>query len=300
LIVGLSYNQPKFCASATWNPNATTFANSSTVGINPYGLFINSNNTIYVADRSLNRILAWFEGDMIPTKIFSGNLATPFAIFATTIGDVYVDNGLNEQVDKWTFNATDSDIAIYVNAQCFGLFIDVNDSIYCSLPDLNQVIKQSLNDSTNTSIIVAGNGTSGSDSNMLNNPHGIFININLDLYVADRDNHRVQLFISGEFSATTVAGGDAPGTIALQFPTGIVLDGNGYLFISDTNNNRIVGSGPDGFRCIVGCSTISGTESDQLDSPWSISFDSYGNLFVADAYNNRIQKFLLQTNCGEC
>jgi hypothetical protein len=284
----------------TWNPNATTFADINTTGVNPYGVFINSDNTVYVADRDINRILVWLEGYINPTTIFYGGMTSPYGIFATIIGDVYVDNGYSAgRVDKWTMNKTNSTAVMYVSGSCHGLFIDINDNLHCSLGDFNQVVKKSLNDSTNTSIIVAGNGTSGSESNMLASPHGIFIDIDFNLYVADNNNHRIQLFRSGQLNGTAVAGSEAAGTISLLYPTGIVLDGDGYLFISDTNNNRIVGSDANGFRCIVGCSEVSGLASDQLNSPWGISFDSYGNLLVADAYNNRIQKFLITTNCGE-
>ncbi|CAF1593815.1 unnamed protein product, partial [Adineta steineri] len=254
-----SYNQPKFCSSATWNPNATNFANSSTVGVGPYGIFVNTNNTVYVADREVNRIQVWFEGDIDPAKTLSGGLTSPFGIFASANGDVYVDNGNSHEVDKWAWNATSSITAMYVMGTCHGLFIDTTNNLYCSLGDFNIVIKELLNDTTGFQIIAAGNGTSGLESNMLNNPHGIFIDVNFNLYVADHDNHRIQLFQPGELNAITVVGdGSLNITITLAYPTGIILDGNGYLFISDTNNNRIVGSNSDGYRCIVGCDGVSG------------------------------------------
>ncbi|CAF4401005.1 unnamed protein product, partial [Adineta steineri] len=74
------------------------------------------------------------------------------------------------------------------------------------------------------------------------------------------------------------------------------LDGNGYLFIADTNNNRIIGQGPYGFRCLFGCTEVYGSTPSQLYSPRTLRFDSYGNLFVADGYNNRVQKFILASN----
>ena len=66
-----------------------------------------------------------------------------------------------------------------------GLFIDINDYLYCSMRDLHQVVTKPLNSISNQLTIIAGTGCSGSISNMLNGPHGIFVDINLDLYVAD-------------------------------------------------------------------------------------------------------------------
>ena len=41
---------------------------------------------------------------------------------------------------------------------------------------------------------------------MMSHPVGIFVTIDLDLYVADYSNNRVQLFRSGERNGTAVAG----------------------------------------------------------------------------------------------
>lgn len=54
-----SYNQPKFGANATWNPNATTVANNSTIGTDP-ALFIDTNNTIYTVNHQNSQIHIWF------------------------------------------------------------------------------------------------------------------------------------------------------------------------------------------------------------------------------------------------
>ena len=92
-------------------------------------------------------------------------------------------------------------------------------------------------------------------------------------------------------NATTAAGNGTPSTIILNLPTGVALDGDEYLFIVDSGGNRIVGSGPNGFRCIVGCLV-----SNQLNGPQSLAFDSYGDIYVTDQYNSRVQKFSLATN----
>ena len=124
--------------------------------------------------------------------------------------------------------------------------------------------------------------------------------INNLIQLVDQNNNRIQLFRSGELNATTVAGvGSSNITITLNSPSGVVLDADKYLFIVDQDNNRIVGSGPNGFRCLVGCSG-GGSASNQLYYPQSMAFDSYGNIFVTDRSNTRIQKFLLSRNsCGK-
>lgn len=129
---------------------------------------------------------------------------------------------------------------------------------------------------SNELTIVAGTGCAGSTAHMLSSPVGIFVTINMNLYVADCGNDRVQLFPSGQMNGITVAGNGSSRTIALRCPTGIVLDADGYLFIADRGYHRIVGSGPDGFRCVVACSGVFGPAPDQLNNPQTMSFDRDG------------------------
>ena len=151
-----------------------------------------------------------------------------------------------------------------------------------------------------TVAIVAGNGSSGFSSTLLKSPRGILITASFNLYVADCGNNRVQLFLSGQLNATTVAGNGTAGGMILNCPVAITLDGNGYLFIVDQNNHRVVGSGPMGFRCVAGCSNGNGSTSHQLRSPRSLAFDTNGNLMVGDWGNSRIQEFVLTSDtCGE-
>jgi hypothetical protein len=299
--LGPSYNQPKFSPCATWNPNATTFADQTTVGINPNDIYVDINNTIYVAANTLNSIQIWLEGNMTPAKNISSGLSSPFSAVASITGDIYIDNGYtNHRVDMWSWNATSSVAVMNVTGRCFYLFLDINDTLYCSNDLEHKVVKMSLNSGSNTPIIAAGTGMPGSQADMLYFPNGIFVDKNFNLYVADLGNNRIQLFQSGQLNATTVLTNGSSGLIQLNNPSSVVLDGDEYLFISDNGNNRIIKSGPNGFQCFLGCTGTSGSAPNQLYSPYGLRFDSYGNLFVADYRNNRIQKFFLMTNsCGK-
>ncbi|CAF4150094.1 unnamed protein product [Adineta steineri] len=186
-----------------------------------------------------------------------------------------------------------------VSSRCDGLFADINDTLYCSMYLEDQVVKRSLNDPLMTSnSIAAGTSIKGSASNELDSPGGIFVDVNLDLYVADCENNRVQLFQLGESNGITVAGSESLNpTITLNCPKGIILDSEKYLFIVDLGNSRIVGSSLNGFRCLVGCYG-EGSQSNQLDYPFSFSFDHSGNMFITDTSNSRIQKFeYLEESC---
>ena len=179
---------------------------------------------------------------------------------------------------------------------CYSLFVDVNENLYCCLGDCHQVVRKLSSDTSNASATIAGSANSGSTATRLNTPRGIFVDLQLNLYVADSLNNRIQCFPSGSLTGITVAGFGAVMTIVLNNPKGVILDANGYIFIADFGNDRIVRSGPNGFRCIVGCTGSFGSASNQLYEPWALSFDSRGNLFVNDLGNYRIQKFTLETN----
>jgi DNA-binding beta-propeller fold protein YncE len=295
-LIAVSFNQPKFCPSATWNATGTTFANSTFVGSYPYGIFVNINNTVYVAAGRTSLIKIWFEGNNIPTTINATvySYMYIYSLFVTITDDIYIN--INDDVEKWSLNSGSNFSTLNTGGMCFGLFIDSNNSLYCSLYSLHEVIKRSLNSTDYQTTIVAGSSCPGFLPNKLNYPEGIFVDTNFNLYVADSNNQRIQMFQSGQLNATTAAGNGAPGTITLSYPTDVILDADGYLFIVDSDNQRIIGSGPAGFRCVVGCSGAIGSGSNQLFYPQNMAFDSYGNIFVVDCYNNRIQKFLLVTN----
>lgn len=211
-------------------------------------------------------------------------------------GDVHVDNSRLNQIDRWSDNDTGSMIAMRFNASCYSLFIDTKNALYCAMGDLHQIGKQANITDIYTIIIVAGNGTNGTESHLLRQPCGIFVDKNFTLYVADTNNHRIQRFFKGELNGTTIAGNGAPGTISLSSPHSIFLDGNGYLFILEIGSHRVVASGPWGFRCVAACSGASGSTSDLLRSPVMLSLNSYGSIFVMDRDNSRIQEFPLARN----
>ena len=294
LVLTLSYNQPRFSPDTTWDENGIIFADKNRVGAYPIGIFVTSNNSIYIPKRMTGEVLIWKNDSTInPSENLPSNLKFPFSIFVKTNGDIYVDNGqINGRIDKWIAENNTWVTVIPVQSLCYGVFVDIYENFYYSMFAKHQVGRVELNNLTHTNTIVAGTGVQGSASDMLNKPCGIFVDANLDLYIADASNNRIQLFRFGQLVGQTIAGnGSVPNTVDLSWPCSVILDSEKYLFIVDSGNHRIIRSDENGFHCIIGCSDKL-TSSNQPFSPTMMSFDSDGNIYVTEEYAHRVQKFM--------
>lgn len=249
-------------------------------------------------NRSRKQIIKWINSTGQPIESRAIDSHETRSVFVTETNEAYFDYSWNSNrgIRKLTSNLSNETLVIDLWQGCYDLFIDIYNNIYCSMNDYNQVIKKSLHNELDRIKIVAGTGVTGSNSYMLNNPNGIFVDDDLNLYVADHDNDRIQLFRSGQLHGIAVAGDKSiTPTITLTRPTAVVVDGNNYLFIVDFGVDRIVISGSYGFRCILGCNG-EGSEANELNNPRSMAFDSLGNIYVADDVNHRIQKLSLMSN----
>jgi DNA-binding beta-propeller fold protein YncE len=75
----------------------------------------------------------------------------------------------------------------------------------------------------------------------------------------------------------------------LDSPTGIAVDSNGNVLVSDTNNGRIEKFSPTGaFLSTIG---MKGTGHGQLGEPNGLAIDRAGNIYIAEVgSNHRVQK----------
>lgn len=256
---------------------------------------MDASNTIYTSNQDQKHIHVWTSGNSNAGKIIFGNLSNLLSLFVTLSGDVFASTADNDQIQKWSLNATDNIETRNRNGSCSSVFVDLWNTIYCSIKELHQVLKKALNDSNAAFEVAAGNSSEkASAMDRLNEPHGIFVDTNLDLYVADCGNNRIQLFRSNNRTGTTVAGNSLIKTSQLRCPTSVALNADKSLFIVDRGNHRIVRTIPEGFECIIGCSRGSGSGVNQLNAPMTLAFDSFGNVFVADTANHRIQRYDFQ------
>jgi len=203
-----------------------------------------------------------------------------------------------------------------------GMAVAPNGDIYIARREHNVI---SLIDKQGRLKTVVGSGASGFSGDgepaikaQLQLPSGLTFDSQGNLYIADRANHRVRK-VNRKGIISTVAGngtagfsGDGgPATQAsLKLPSGVVVDKQGNLYISDRSNNRIrkvntkgiihtfAGNGKDGYHG-DNMPALKAT----LDKPFGLALDKHNNLYIADRGNNRIRKVdssgLISTVAGD-
>ncbi|CAF1469938.1 unnamed protein product [Rotaria magnacalcarata] len=126
----------------------------------------------------------------------------------------------------------------------------------------------------NTAITVAGNGSSGTGANQLNQPWNIFIDqATSDIYIADSLNNRVVKWLPNATSGIVIAGtGNAsPASSDLNTPRDVFADSTGNIYVADSGNQRV--------QFFRNGSTVGTTVS----TSWGC-----GNLFGVYVYNSKI------------
>jgi DNA-binding beta-propeller fold protein YncE len=135
-------------------------------------------------------------------------------------------------------------------------------------------------------------GTVGNDDGQFALPDGIGVDNAGTVWVADRDNNRVQRFTADgrhrEFKALRRQHRSAlPGR--LNLPYDVAPDALGNLYVADTHNHRVQEFSPTG-KLIRRWGSL-GSGSGQFFQPRGIAVDPFGNVWVADHENHRVQKF---------
>lgn len=159
---------------------------------------------------------------------------------------------------------------------------------------------------------IAGTGSTGYSGDgglavnaQINWPQGL-VEYAGDLYFSDSYNHRIRKITTSTGIITTIAGtgvqgfsGDGSSAISAQFnfPTGLVFDPSGNLFILDKNNQRIRKINTSGVISTIAGTGIGGYSGDggiatlaNINNPNDIALDLIGNIYFSDQSNQRIRK----------
>ncbi len=141
---------------------------------------------------------------------------------------------------------------------------------------------------------MAGTGSNTANSNGFRLPSWLYVDANGTLYVCDQQNNRVQMWINGAASGVTVAGDStgAQGSTStfLQQPVSHTFDDNGFLYVSDQQNNRVQRYPPNSLNgtMVAGQGGGGSNALNGLNNPAGIDVDNKSNLYIADTGNNRL------------
>lgn len=187
-----------------------------------------------------------------------------------------------------------------------GLAIDAAGNLFIADNQNHVIRKFSTNGivSTFAGHIGQSGSADGTGTNAwFNNPTGIAIAPNGNLYVTDSENHTIRCITSNAV-VTTLAGlpgqngaTNATGNLArFDTPLGICVDALGTIYVADTGNHlirKVTAAGA--VTTLAGKAGVWGTNNGtgsaaSFNSPAGIAIDSRTNLFVSDSNNHTIRK----------
>ena len=251
-------------------------------------------------------------------------LAYPYDVAVDGAGNLYIADTSNQRILRvdtagtiTTFAGTGEEgysgdggpaVQALLNGP-FGVAVDGAGNLYIA-DTFNHRIRRV--DIAGTITTFAGTGEEGDSGDggpavqtLLNNPFGVAVDGAGNLYIADRDNHRIlRVDIAGTittFAGTGDRGYSGDGGPAVQAllnePFGVAVDGAGNLYIADSLNNRIrrvdasgtittfAGTGDWGYSGGGGPAVQA-----LLSRPRGVAVDGAGNLYIADSDNHSIRR----------
>ncbi|HZQ50266.1 MAG TPA: fibronectin type III domain-containing protein [Candidatus Dormibacteraeota bacterium] len=153
--------------------------------------------------------------------------------------------------------------------------------------------------------LVGANDITPSQPFTMNDPSGVAVGPDGDVYVIDSGNNSLLDYQPATGSVVAIIGYIYSG-VGLAAPTGLAVDAKNDIFIADTGDNRIVevpGDGTSHQAFVLAGTGTAGYSGDgsaagaaQLNAPRGVALDGHGDLYVSDTGNNVIRKIDLTTN----
>ncbi|CAF3085003.1 unnamed protein product [Rotaria sp. Silwood2] len=272
---------------------------------NPYGLFVDDNQTIAIADYDNHRIVQWKIGDINGQVVAGGNgegnrlnqLNRPTDVLIDRETDSFIicDRD-NRRVVRWSRRSGTIEGAILVdNIKCFGLAMHGQRHLYISDTRKHNVRRYQIENKNG--VIVAGGNGKGASLNQFNFPTYIFVDQQQTVYVSDYYNHRVMKWNKDAKQGIIVARDQDEGNSATQlwYPEGLFVDMLGTIYVVDSVKHRVMrwSNGTQQSSVIFG-GNGRGEGVNQLNAPIGLASDRHDKLYVTDAGNHRVQRFSIE------
>jgi len=236
----------------------------------PVGIAVDSAGKIYVTDIGEDRIQVFNSSGVHQLTFGTGGSADgqfdrPDGIAVDSAGNIYVIDRFNHR-----FQVFDSS----------GTFLFMVGS-GVNMTDGSNICPNMPTD-------VCQGGSLGNSNSEFNDPEGIEVDSSGNIYIADTQNDRIQVFNSlGVHQLSFGTSGTADGQ--LVSPSEVSVDNIGNIYIVERGNDR--------FQVFDSAGThkfsfgTNGTADGQFATPSGIAVDSMGNIYVGDNTNDNIQIF---------
>jgi len=260
----------------------------------PAGLAVDRNGTLYIGETGTH-LVRKLENGVIRTI---ATVQTPTGLAFDAQGTLHIADGNGGGIFRVPATGSATPLAIVARDIAAG----PGGVLYSTDGNLIRRI------ATNSNTVIAGRGDPAhgdfgpATEARLNNPSGLAHDAAGNLFIADRDNHRIRRVdpdgIITTYAGSGIAGNDGDGGVAaaasLNRPTAISLDSAGNLFIADQGNGRIRVVNLSG---IISASTsmpkpadvaLPTETSEPIRLPTSVIPGKNGILYVADADRDRV------------
>ena len=275
-----------------------TFLNRITNSfLRPMGIGIGPDGSIYVADLERNRVKKMNdEGD--PLTSWSSDVNEPRDVAVDSNGLVYVANRGNNTISVYTdtggpeltFGASGSgesqfnepvSIADYVAGDIF-----VADHSNDRIQRFTIQLRPTFDD--DEALFRDAFGESGTGDGLFDGPSGIDVDADGKIYVADRDNHRIEVFnLDGHFDFAFGSFGSGVGQ--MSSPSGVAVSQTGLIYVADRDNDRVQRFNDEGvFQLAFG---ETGSDNGEFNDVRDIDVGPTGLIYVVDRLNNRVQRY---------
>ena len=271
---------------------------------NPSGMVIDdSEEILYVADSGKHRIMIYelTDGDNCPSG--TEEVVEDEVCFVEEFGSSGSDDG---EFDEPSGLAFDEDASLLYVADTENNRIQVFEIISgTTCPSGTDEVVDGV-------CFVEEFGSSGSGNGEFNSPMGLALDLDNDvLYVADTDNHRIQMISISGSSSDTLEYSERFGSVGddddeFNKPTDLAINNSDNLYIVDSNNHRIkIYELTRGDNCPSGTADVvddevcfdeefglEGSSDGRFDTPTDLAIDTdSGDIYVVDSENNRVQRF---------
>jgi streptogramin lyase len=295
----------------------------------PFGLTIDKNGNLYVADQG-NELIREISPALVVTTFAgmpgvagftngpdtSANFNKPFGVAADSLGNIYVADAGNNVIRLITpagvvstfagtgvaGSADGTDTATFNSP--LGVATDKAGNVYVA--DYENDIIRKISPAGVVSTLAGKGGVPGVADGLdtaarFNLPEAVAVDASGNVYVVDNGNNAIRK-ITPAGQVTTLAGNGSPGSAngtgnnaSFNSPFGIALDAAGNVYVADAGNNMIRKITPSGTVTTLAGRTSAGAgngtgNAAMFNTPSGLAVDAAGNVYVADENNNQIRK----------